>query len=120
MTHDRECCELSLLCHVLNDRTNSEAAQPSKREHLKGKRLCGLWLDEFDNNREQHGRSLMDGSTKREQVGSDSGKVVLTVRKAPILCGPGVVTYVRKAWSPVVAEADCLGSKEEDLDQEGR
>eukprot|EP00884_Botryococcus_braunii_P000520 jgi/Botrbrau1/10469/Bobra.0133s0075.1 len=32
----------------------------------------------------------------------------------------GVVTYVRKQWSPVGAEADCLGSGDDAIDREGR
>ena len=34
--------------------------------------------------------------------------------------GAGVATYVAKAFSPVAAQTDCLGSGEEDIDREGR
>lgn len=32
----------------------------------------------------------------------------------------GVATYASEAWAPLSAEADCLGSGEDDIDREGR
>ncbi|PRW56659.1 Exodeoxyribonuclease III [Chlorella sorokiniana] len=32
----------------------------------------------------------------------------------------GVTTYASEAWAPLIAESDCLGSGEDDIDREGR
>ena len=47
----------------------------------------------------------------------------MDIARTCMLCkawGAGVATYVAKAFSPVAAQIDCLGSGEEDIDREGR